>query len=144
MRAMARVDVWARAHHIRHWADGGRTDLSNLMLRCSFHHRAVHEGGYRIQRERGEPPMVLRPDGSAIAPPSSTRVAEATEGGGAALPRAVGSVHALWAGEHLDLAHTIDALLSLERLGGHPHRHRSAAAAAPGEHATDPACSAAA
>ena len=31
------------AHHIRHWADGGETALSNLMLLCRRHHRAVHE-----------------------------------------------------------------------------------------------------
>jgi Domain of unknown function (DUF222)/HNH endonuclease len=37
------------AHHIRHWANGGRTDLSNLVQLCSHHHRLVHEGGYTIE-----------------------------------------------------------------------------------------------
>jgi hypothetical protein len=36
-------------HHIRHWADGGETRLSNLALLCRFHHRRVHEGGVTIQ-----------------------------------------------------------------------------------------------
>ena len=31
-------------HHIRHWADGGHTKLSNLVMLCRFHHRQVHEG----------------------------------------------------------------------------------------------------
>jgi hypothetical protein len=31
-------------HHIRHWANGGETRLSNLALLCRFHHRQVHEG----------------------------------------------------------------------------------------------------
>ncbi len=31
-------------HHIRHWADGGHTKLSNLVLLCRFHHRQLHEG----------------------------------------------------------------------------------------------------
>ena len=37
-------------HHIHHWADGGATKLSNLVSLCRFHHRAVHEGGLRVQR----------------------------------------------------------------------------------------------
>jgi HNH endonuclease len=36
------------AHHIRHWARGGRTTLDNLVLLCRRHHRLVHEGGYAI------------------------------------------------------------------------------------------------
>ena len=31
-------------HHIRHWANGGETKLSNLVMLCRFHHRQVHEG----------------------------------------------------------------------------------------------------
>src|SRR5262249_51990615 len=36
-------------HHIRHWAEGGETTLSNLILSCRFHHRFVHEGGVTTQ-----------------------------------------------------------------------------------------------
>jgi hypothetical protein len=39
------------AHHIRHWADGGRTDLDNCVLLCRFHHTLVHSGRFRIRRE---------------------------------------------------------------------------------------------
>jgi Domain of unknown function (DUF222)/HNH endonuclease len=38
------------AHHVRHWAKGGATTLENLVLLCRRHHRAVHEGGYRVDR----------------------------------------------------------------------------------------------
>lgn len=38
------------AHHVRHWCQGGRTDLDNLVLLCPFHHRLVHEGGWRLRR----------------------------------------------------------------------------------------------
>ena len=37
-------------HHIRHWAQGGPTSLSNLAILCRRHHRAVHEEGYQIER----------------------------------------------------------------------------------------------
>ena len=36
------------AHHLRHWEDGGATDLSNLVLLCPFHHRAHHRGDITI------------------------------------------------------------------------------------------------
>ena len=32
------------AHHIRHWEDGGATELSNLVLLCPYHHRQHHRG----------------------------------------------------------------------------------------------------
>ena len=41
------------AHHIRHWADGGKTTLENLTLLCGTHHRRVHDGRWTI---RGRPP----------------------------------------------------------------------------------------
>ena len=37
------------AHHIVHWADGGETKLSNLVLLCRRHHRLLHEGGFRVR-----------------------------------------------------------------------------------------------
>ncbi len=32
------------AHHLVHWEDGGPTELWNLALVCSYHHRAHHRG----------------------------------------------------------------------------------------------------
>ena len=32
------------AHHIRHWEDGGHTELDNLVLVCPYHHRLHHRG----------------------------------------------------------------------------------------------------
>jgi hypothetical protein len=37
------------AHHVEHWAHGGATRLSNLVLLCRRHHRHVHEGGARVR-----------------------------------------------------------------------------------------------
>ena len=36
-------------HHVEHWADGGETALSNLMLLCSSHHTLLHEDGCRVE-----------------------------------------------------------------------------------------------
>jgi uncharacterized protein DUF222 len=67
-----RPHAWCDAHHIRHWADGGETNLSNLLLMCRPHHRLVHEGGFGLGMVDGRP-VFRRPDGSVIedgrAPP---------------------------------------------------------------------------
>ncbi len=47
---------FTEAHHVRHWADGGETKLSNLILLCRHHHRAVHEEGFTVQMERSGRP----------------------------------------------------------------------------------------
>jgi hypothetical protein len=67
------------AHHIEHWAHGGRTDRSNLVLLCPFHHRLVHEGGFTVAADdRSESPDALphlvfrRPDGRLV--PHAPRV----------------------------------------------------------------------
>ena len=39
------------AHHIHHWADGGETRLSNLVLLCRRHHRLVHEEGFGVHSQ---------------------------------------------------------------------------------------------
>ncbi|MFM8599417.1 MAG: HNH endonuclease signature motif containing protein, partial [Mycobacterium sp.] len=36
------------AHHIRHWEDGGPTELTNLVLLCPYHHRMHHRGAITI------------------------------------------------------------------------------------------------
>jgi hypothetical protein len=55
-----RPPAWCEAHHLRHWLHGGPTDLANLALVCRAHHRAVHEGGWRLHRD---------PDGRLTATP---------------------------------------------------------------------------
>ncbi len=39
---------WCDAHHCRHWADGGTTALSNLVLLCPQHHQAIHHHGWQV------------------------------------------------------------------------------------------------
>jgi Domain of unknown function (DUF222)/HNH endonuclease len=40
---------FGQGHHIKHWAHGGPTTLSNLAMLCRRHHRAVHEEGYQVE-----------------------------------------------------------------------------------------------
>jgi len=40
--------AWTDAHHLESWAHGGATSRRNGLLLCRFHHRKVHEGGWRI------------------------------------------------------------------------------------------------
>jgi Domain of unknown function (DUF222)/HNH endonuclease len=55
-----------QGHHIRHWANGGPTTLSNLVLLCRRHHRAVHEEGYQVQRLSDGELSFRRPDGEVV------------------------------------------------------------------------------
>jgi hypothetical protein len=57
---------WLPAHHVRHWARGGRTDLSNLVALYSFHHHLVHEGGYAVERGSGGGVFFRRPNGRVL------------------------------------------------------------------------------
>jgi hypothetical protein len=44
-----RPPPWTDAHHIRHWGQGGKTELTNLVLLCRPHHRLVHEEGWSME-----------------------------------------------------------------------------------------------
>jgi hypothetical protein len=41
---------FTHGHHVKHWALGGETKLSNLVSLCRFHHRCVHEDGFQVLR----------------------------------------------------------------------------------------------
>jgi HNH endonuclease len=43
-----RYTEFTNVHHIHHWADGGSTNLDNLVTLCGRHHRAVHELGWTL------------------------------------------------------------------------------------------------
>jgi hypothetical protein len=52
---------WCEAHHIWWWRFGGPTDLDNLVLLCSYHHRTVHHHGWDIQLGQDRIPEFLPP-----------------------------------------------------------------------------------
>src|SRR3989442_6131480 len=57
---------FGQGHHIRHWAQGGPTTLSNLAMLCRRHHRAVHEEGYKLDRQPDGELRFRRPDGQLL------------------------------------------------------------------------------
>lgn len=65
------------AHHLVHWAHGGATDLTNLVLLCHRHHWNVHEGGWRLVRTAGRRILTIPPTPtyrSWIRPPDAIDV----------------------------------------------------------------------
>jgi len=57
---------WCDTHHIHHWTRGGPTDLPNLVLLCSHHHRLVHRPGW-VLRLDGDRLHIRGPDHSRVA-----------------------------------------------------------------------------
>jgi Domain of unknown function (DUF222)/HNH endonuclease len=91
--------VWLHAHHIRAWERDGRTDLDNLCLLCSAHHRLVHELGWTVRGNANRVLEFRRPDGRLVAngpPPLRPEVRDAlleAVGRPAARPRACHGPH---------------------------------------------------
>ena len=67
---------FGQGHHIRHWAHGGPTTLSNLALLCRRHHRAVHEEGHTIERQADGELKFHRLDGRLLPEVLARRGAE--------------------------------------------------------------------
>ena len=108
---------FGQGHHIRHWAQGGPTTLSNLALLCRRHHRAVHEEGYQVERQQDGELRFRRPDGRSVPdiplPPAvpddpvhALRATNAVVG----LRVDTSTTRPAWLGERLDVGWAIDVL----------------------------------
>jgi hypothetical protein len=99
------------AHHVEHWANGGETKPSNLVSLCRFHHRAVHEGGIRIERLDDGALRFVKPNGKAVdsvAPGFTQPLGDWRQ-----LP--TGRPGAGWKGERMDYGLAIEVLLQQVR-----------------------------
>jgi hypothetical protein len=98
------------AHHIAHWADGGATDLDNLVQLCGHHHRLLHEGRYAVSRAADGRLTFARRDGRTIPACPGRRHGPPP----AALQhtRRPDACVSLNTGERLDLALGVDAMLA--------------------------------
>jgi hypothetical protein len=108
---------FGQGHHVRHWAHGGPTTLSNLAMLCRRHHRAVHEEGYQVERTPDGALQFRLPNGQPLpaVPPPATVPANPVE-----VLRAVNVANGLqihartacatWLGEPLNVGWAIDVL----------------------------------
>jgi len=108
---------FGQGHHIRHWAEGGPTTLSNLAMLCRRHHRAVHEEGYRMERQPDDELQFWRPDGRPLpeVPPRPTMPDDPVQAlcarnAAAGLHLHAQTLRSGWHGEPLDVGWAIDVL----------------------------------
>jgi hypothetical protein len=108
---------FGQAHHIEHWARGGPTTLSNLVLLCRRHHRAVHEEGFQVERRENGALQFRWPHGDVLQEVTSPpRISADAAANVRARNTAAGvSVHAHtatpgWDGKPLNLSWAIDVL----------------------------------
>ena len=106
---------FGQGHHIRHWAQGGPTTLSNLAMLCRRHHRAVHEEGYQVERLPDGDLKFRRPDGRPLPEVPATPAVPAAPCEALRARHAAVDIHALtampgWLGERLDVGWAISVL----------------------------------
>jgi 5-methylcytosine-specific restriction endonuclease McrA len=104
-------------HHIRHWANGGPTTLSNLAMLCRRHHRSVHVEGYHVDRQPDGALRFRRPDGRLLpdVPPPAAVPRDPVKTLHARHESQGLSLHArtlrpLWLGERINVGGVIDVL----------------------------------
>jgi 5-methylcytosine-specific restriction endonuclease McrA len=114
---------FGQGHHLRHWAQGGPTTLSNLALLCRRHHRAVHEEGYQVDRQPDGELRFRRPDGRPLpeVPPPAAVPADPVHTLQARHDAEGLVLHARtaipgWLGESLDVGYAIDVLHPLAQV----------------------------
>lgn len=102
---------YTEGHHIRHWADGGETKLSNLITLCGFHHRLIHEGGFSVRPADDGIFVFADPQGRRI--PESGSIARCFRRNIANHSPGIDSqsIRSQWRGERLDYGLAIEGLL---------------------------------
>ncbi|WP_153067214.1 HNH endonuclease signature motif containing protein [Steroidobacter cummioxidans] len=106
-------------HHIKHWAHGGETKLSNLVSLCRFHHRQVHEGNVVVRVLDDGAIRFVTPNGKSFDStlPDHTRplanwqqLIDEHEEQGLHIDRRTAATR--WDGDPCDYSMAVDALLN--------------------------------
>jgi len=107
-------------HHIRHWAQGGETKLTNLVMLCRFHRRQMHEGRVDVQvpddgalRFIGAHGQRLEPALNMVGDPAQLVCRHRTEG----IDIDPSTVVTRWCGERLDYHMAVEGLLRQQERG---------------------------
>jgi hypothetical protein len=71
-----RPPIACDAHHVKHWADGGHTKLSNMVLLCRAHHTIIHATPWevRINPADGKPEFKPPPGRHTLHPEFAARL----------------------------------------------------------------------
>jgi uncharacterized protein DUF222/HNH endonuclease len=106
---------FGQGHHIKHWAHGGPTKLSNLTMLCRRHHRAVHEEGFQVERQADGQLCFRRPDGRRMpdvpaAPAVPATPCETLREQQDGLHISARTSMPGWQGERLDVGYAISVL----------------------------------
>ena len=96
------------AHHVQFWSQGGRTDLGNLVLLCTKHHRLLHNNGYVLSLDANRNLSVEAPDGTRLehSPRLPSASAEALP------PAGPDTLDRQYDGGAFDLGYVVHTLLS--------------------------------
>jgi hypothetical protein len=116
---------FTEGHHVEYWANGGQTELANLVTLCHFHHHLVHEGGFGVRvvakraadgaRQRDF--RFTRPDGTPLAESipvqkcfRGNKLPETNREHGIVIDPS--TIDSRWLGERMDYSLAIDALIA--------------------------------
>jgi hypothetical protein len=97
-------------HHVKHWANGGETKPSNLISLCTFHHRCVHEGGFRIELLDDGAVRVVNPRGRDVE--AIPHGFERPRGDWTQIPK--GTPSRGWSGERMDYGIGVGYLMDID------------------------------
>ena len=95
-------------HHIRHWVNGGRTDLANLISLCPWHHKAGPRPRLHHRRPaRAAAFAFYRPDGTPLPSSPPLPAPQGSISGTHDADITPDTIIPPWYGERLDLNHAI-------------------------------------
>ncbi|MDY7091259.1 MAG: HNH endonuclease, partial [Actinomycetota bacterium] len=57
-----RPPSWSEIHHIKEWAQGGKTKVSNLVMLCRLHHREIHSTDWIVRIAADGLPEFIPPE----------------------------------------------------------------------------------